>query len=607
MVDHHFQVNLRGIIDLLSNHLYKGPEVFVRELLQNAVDAIRAREALDEEFQPQISLELVRPRAGKPASLVVSENGIGLTEDEIHRFLATIGESSKRGIDGERPSDFIGQFGIGLLSCFMVSETIVVVTRSAKHNAETIEWRGNSDGTYTIRKLDTDISPGTQVYLTCKEGGEDYFELDRLTELAQYYGGLLPYPIHVSCGKSSKLINPEPPPWREEFASERDRHQALLKYGRQVFNEKFFDVIPLDLANVGIDGVAYILSYAPTATAKASHRIYLKDMFLNETSDNVLPPWAFFVRLVLNTRKLKPMASREGFQEDATLRKTRQALGNCLRGYLVNLSAKDPEKLIRLIAIHHLTIKSLAVADDEFYRLVIDWLPIETSAGEMTVGEYRSQHDVLRYVTTQEQFQQISQVAAAQDMCVINGCYVYMSELLEKYPHVFDEGRIEQLEPTDIIDSFGELDEAEEAEVADFVNQADITLRPFRCHAEIKKFAPADLPILYTLSGEGRFFRSVEQSKDVANPLWSSMLDNLTPKAASGGPFAQICFNFQNRLIRRLLTVKSRKVLQRTIETLYVQSLLLGHYPLNSREMKLLNDGLLSMIELALNVSEDPA
>ena len=124
-MDYKFQINLRGIIDLLSQHLYSGPQVYLRELLQNGVDAIQARTYLQSDHQGEISLELSAPRAPAPPTLVFMDNGVGLTEDEIHRFLATIGESSKRGEHWDRPTDFLGQFGIGLLSCFVVSDEIV--------------------------------------------------------------------------------------------------------------------------------------------------------------------------------------------------------------------------------------------------------------------------------------------------------------------------------------------------------------------------------------------------------------------------------------------------------------------------------------------------
>ncbi|MCE9529097.1 MAG: ATP-binding protein, partial [Planctomycetales bacterium] len=166
--EHKFQVNLRGVIDLLSDHLYSGPQVYLRELLQNGVDAIVARRKLEPEHVGSVLLEVMPAGKNNPPTLMVQDDGIGLTEAEVHEFLATIGQSSKR--EALNRDDFIGQFGIGLLSGFVVSEEIVVVTRSAKPGSPTVEWRGRSDGTYRIRTIAVDSAPGTQVYLRAKEG-----------------------------------------------------------------------------------------------------------------------------------------------------------------------------------------------------------------------------------------------------------------------------------------------------------------------------------------------------------------------------------------------------------------------------------------------------
>src|SRR5581483_4790075 len=115
-LENRFQVNLKGIITLLSDNLYSGPRVYVRELLQNAVDAIHARTIAEPGFAGgRIEIEV---NDGEVPTVVVQDNGVGLSEDEVHQFLATIGESSKRDDLGKARTDFIGQFGIGLLSCF---------------------------------------------------------------------------------------------------------------------------------------------------------------------------------------------------------------------------------------------------------------------------------------------------------------------------------------------------------------------------------------------------------------------------------------------------------------------------------------------------------
>jgi len=141
---YHFQVNLGGMLDVLSNHLYKSPDVFLRELLQNGVDAITLRQ----KSQPDWNGGKITITVEPGRRLVFRDNGAGLSEEGIHRFLAVIGQSSKTElVNGKIPEDYIGRFGIGLLSCFMVSDSIVVHTRPAVGGAAHM-WTGLPDGTY---------------------------------------------------------------------------------------------------------------------------------------------------------------------------------------------------------------------------------------------------------------------------------------------------------------------------------------------------------------------------------------------------------------------------------------------------------------------------
>jgi molecular chaperone HtpG len=602
-MDYKFQINLRGIIDLLSNHLYSGPEVFLRELLQNGVDAIRARFIHEPGHQGEITLEVVAPRGNRPATLVFADNGVGLTEEEIHRFLATIGQSSKGAEFWERPVDLIGQFGIGLLSCFVVSDEIVVITRSIKENSPTMEWRGRPDGTYTIKTLERDFEPGTQVYLTCKSGCEEHFEVDRVAEQAAHYGSLLPYPIKVLVGKGVRVINEDGAPWRRKYANREEQTTALLQYGRKTLGSDFFDAIPLRSAVGEVDGVAFVLPFSPSLATKRTHRVYLKHMLLSENAENLVPDWAFFVKCVVNANDLRPTASRESFYEDEKLASTRDALGDCLRNYLMGLARRDPQRLQRFIALHHLSIKALATRDDEFFKLFIDWLPFETSLGDMTMGGFRKQNDTIRYAPRVDAFRQIARVAAAQGLGVINAGYTYDVELMEKFAEVYPDVPVEVADPSSLTQSFADLTLEEREQAFALVKAADLVLQPFKCSAEIKKFEPAELPALYSTSSNAEFFRSVEQSKEVADTLWSSVLDNLTDKDGTD-LYSQLCFNFHNPLVRKLIRVKDRAVLQRSVEMLYVQALLLGHHPLSAREMKLLNEGLLGLIERGIDTRE---
>lgn len=181
-----FQVDLSGMVDLLSRHLYSGPQVFVRELIQNAVDAVSARLEHAPEAPAFIRLTPGTSEQGLP-TLEVTDTGTGLTAAEAAELLATIGRSSKRDpILGLGRDRFIGQFGIGLLASFMVADQIEVISRSEDLRAHPVHWIGYSDGTFTVSELeDTNISVGTTVRLTARSDSQSWFELDTLVPLAK--------------------------------------------------------------------------------------------------------------------------------------------------------------------------------------------------------------------------------------------------------------------------------------------------------------------------------------------------------------------------------------------------------------------------------------
>ena len=377
-----------------------------------------------------------------------------------------------------------------------------------------------------------------------------------------------------------------------------------MQFGVESFGRRFFDCVEVAIADAQIEGVIYIMKGAPTPTARRHHRIYLKDMLLTESGQNVLPEWAFFVQCVLNTTSLRPTASRESFYEDAALGQAREALGGALRDYIVDLKRRDPPRLARLIALHSMAIQQLAIRDDAFFALIADEIPMETSMGTLTLGEFRrAQPDgVVRYVPNVDMFRQVAQIASSQGMGIINAGYTWGRELVERLPHVFDDVRIEQMDAVDVAERFEDLTEDERAQARDLVACADDVLRPFRCRALVKRYAPEDLPALYATGQDMEFLREIERSREVADAGWSSLLANLVG-ASHEDTFAQLCLNWNNPLIRRLARVDDLDMARLSVQMLYVQSLLMGHHPLSSREMALLNTGLIDLIDATLATS----
>ncbi|WP_145146457.1 HSP90 family protein [Paenibacillus xylanexedens] len=601
--EYRFQVNLSGMIQILSNHLYSSPKVFLRELMQNATDAITARTEAEPGYQGEVRVELTG--TGEQLTMMVEDNGIGLTEADIHEFLAMIGQSSKRGqqalLDGE--TSFIGRFGIGLLSCFMVSHEIVMLTQSAK-GGPSMEWRGKPDGTYTIRQLDTQLSPGTKVYLRCTPDAAHYFEADYVKEALFYYGALLPYPVTLHHEGVQHVVNSETPIWLMDPALARSRRAEVLAFGERLLGEKFQDFIPLTTASGRTGGIAFVLPHAVNLNAKRSHRVYLKRMLISEKAENILPEWAFFVKCLIWTDELQPTASREHFYENEKLEEVRSELGDALRKGLVDMAESQTERLQKLIRLHALSMKALAVQDQAFFAMIHRWLPFESTRGHRELGELIDEGETLYFTSSVDEYRQIHHVASAQSMLVINGGYIYDSELIATLPMTVHNVRTERLEPDQVSMSFTDVPPAERNQYYDALRLADSALQRFRCRAEVKGFKPSDLPVLFTLSQESSTLRALEKASEESTELFSSILGSLSSGISSAG-YSTLYLNVNNPIIQRVLTSLDDQMTPIAIEMLYVNALMMGHYAMNRQELEVLNQGIVRFIDWGLRANTD--
>ncbi|MDI6402762.1 HSP90 family protein, partial [Balneolaceae bacterium ANBcel3] len=462
--------------------------------------------------------------------------------------------------------------------------------------SETIEWIGKSDGTYSVRSLKKNHSPGTRIYLRCKQGSEDFFQLKKLKKLLTHYGCFLPCSITLSDTESHFLIHQEKPfSFDQESIRNLDK-KAVLEYGRSIFDEEFIDFIPLSSETGDVSGIAFVISHKINPTVRKKHRVYIKKMFLSESVDNLLPDWAFFVRCIVNANNLQPTASREEIYEDIKLIKVQHELSNCIREYFINKAAFDTQTLQKIISIHRLAIKAMAIDDNELYELVVRWLPFETSLGDLTIEEIFKKTTTIQYTPNIDEFRQIQRISAAKSFCILNCGYVYDIDMVEKLPNVFPDIEIERIRPTDISESFTELSHTERELAYAFTKTANAVLQEYHCCALIKKFIPKELPALFIIDEEADFLRNINNTKEISNPLFSSVLGDLSQNIQASTQ-ARLCFNFNNPIIGKLIESQDSKIIQMSTEIIYIQSLLLGHYPLNNKEMKLLNGSLLNLIE----------
>ncbi|ARE75694.1 HSP90 family protein [Streptomyces sp. Sge12] len=606
---HSFQVDLRGLVDLLSHHLYSSPRVYVRELLQNAVDAITARHALEPAAEVRIRLSASGGR------VTIEDSGIGLTADEAHSLLATIGRSSKRagggsdlneqGLEATR-QEFLGQFGIGLLACFVVARQIRVVTRSARDpHAAPVEWLATDDGSYTVRELPHDArpEPGTTVVLEARPGAAEWAVPAKVEELARDYGSLLPYEIIFDDGEGGepRPITDRPAVWDRPFPTPDARRVALAGHCAQLFGFTPLDTIDLDLPVAGVRGVAYVLPEPTSPAHRAGHRVHLKGMLLTERADNLLPDWAFFVRAVLDTDTLRPTASRENLYDDETLAAVRDALGARVRGWLAELAASDPDRLAAFLQVHHLGVKSMARHDPDLLGLMLPWLPFETSDGSMSLQEFAAAHTDIHFTRTVEEFRQIAPIAAAHGLGVINAGYTYDADLLALLPAVRPELKVTELDAGAVTERLDPVPTSAELALAPFLATARTRLEPQSCDVVLRAFQPVAVPALYLDDRQARQERDRTAALESADSLWSGILGALRGSA----PRARLVLNHNNPLIRRIAALPDEALTGTAVESLYGQALLMSQRPLRPADSTLLNRAFLGLLEWATHSTDD--
>ncbi|UJP40102.1 HSP90 family protein [Cellulomonas palmilytica] len=632
-----FQVDLRGVVDLLARHLYSGPRVYVRELLQNGVDAITARRLHDADAPARVRL-----RPGPDGTLEVTDTGIGLTPAQATELLATVGRSSKRDLDlGLGREEFLGQFGIGLLSAFMVADEIELVSRSAvEAGAPPVRWVGYADGRYDLSVLpvDADVPVGSTVRLRARRDAEHWLSADTVVALAQEFGGLLPVDVAVevplqdvaggSSGSSPatawRRVSEPSLPWLATYPDEAARTAALAAYCERTLGFTPLAHIDLSVPLAGLTGVAFVLPTAVPPGAGSRHRVYLKRMLLGTHVDDLLPEWAFFVRCVVDTSVLRPTASREQLYSDELLLATQEVLAAQVRAWtvaaltassgagsagagssgagsseLTSAAADMPfETVRRIVSTHHLALRSLAVTDDEVLDLVAHVLPFETTDGATTLAQVREDVGEVLHTTRVEDFRRVAPVARAQGMTVVNAGYVYDDELLARLARR-PGWQVRELRAQDVAQVLAPVEPHRELEVLDQVQAAAAVVRPLDCALVVRRFEPAEVPAVLLQDRDGEHQQDARRTVAAADDLWGGVLAGFV--TGDDEPARRLVVNDANPTVRRLLAADpADPVLAAGVRSLYVTAVLLAGEPLRAREAELMNDAMSVLLEAGL-------
>lgn len=453
---HTFQAETRQLLDLMVHSLYTHKEIFLRELISNASDALdRLRfEALTKpELMPEavdlgVQIEL-DPQA---RTLVLHDNGIGMTHDELIENIGTIAKSGTRelmrrveGQGAEKLGQLIGQFGVGFYSAFMVADEVRVLTRRAG-TEEAWLWRSTGDGTYTLEPGERS-GAGTSITLHLKpaepeQGLPDFADEWTVSSTVKRYSDFLTYPI-VLHARREKRVEPEAGQEGEAAAKDtppetviekrtlnsmkplwtRDKAEVtseeLTRFYRHVsqdWNEPARTIWVRAEGRCEYRGLLFIPSKAPYdlfyVGSKAGLQLYARKVMIMESCEALMPRYLRFVRGVVDSPDLPLNVSREMLQNDGSIVQIRRGLTRKVLDAFSDIQRDEPDKYVELWAEFGRALKEGVADDSDNREALLRLLVFQSSADPTrltTLAEYVARmpegQDKLYYLTGESRAQ----------------------------------------------------------------------------------------------------------------------------------------------------------------------------------------------------------
>lgn len=351
-----FQADVERLLEILVHSLYREREVFLRELIANASDALsRVKLELLQSrtvHDPQVELAIYLEADEAALTLTVRDSGVGMTQDELLENLGTIARSSARALlELERAGEatggeLIGQFGVGFYAAFMVAETVTVTSRSARPEAEAAFWRSSGQGGFEVGPARQEAR-GTAVELKLKPEALEFLRPERLREVVRKHANFIAYPIYLKEGDDWVKLNAQSALWREPPGGVDEATYAAF------YRQLTLDAEPpLRTIHVRADTPIqfYALLYLPSRRdpffgLRDEHglALYARKVLIEPHAKALLPPYLRFVAGVVDAEDLPLNVSRETVQDTPLVARIRKVLVARVLAELARLAEDDPE------------------------------------------------------------------------------------------------------------------------------------------------------------------------------------------------------------------------------------------------------------------------
>jgi molecular chaperone HtpG len=351
-----FKAETRQILEILIHSLYTEREIFLREMISNASDALTRvdfeiltnRDVLDPDAE--LAIRIIPDSEEK--TLTIEDSGIGMTEEELITNLGTIAQSGARDFlkaareGGGDVSDLIGQFGVGFYSAFMVAEWIRVTSRSYQKDAQAAAWFSTGEDTFTVEPAERE-SRGTSVTVKLKDDASEFLEEYRLRDIVRKHSDFIPFPIYI--GDQEEQANRQTALWRQ---SPREVEQ---KDYDEFYKQLTLDFeAPLIHTHLAVDAPVqmYAILYVPSNPERGIFslrkeeglKLYARKVLIQEYNKDLLPEYLGFVQGVVDSEDLPLNVSRESVQSTRVMSQLKKLITSKTIDMLENLAKDDREK-----------------------------------------------------------------------------------------------------------------------------------------------------------------------------------------------------------------------------------------------------------------------
>ncbi|XP_045492318.1 heat shock protein 75 kDa, mitochondrial [Colias croceus] len=353
-----FQAETRMLLDIVARSLYSDKEVFIRELISNASDALEKFRYLSVSSAPDLpplentdrSLEIRLCTDKQNRTLVFQDSGIGMTKEELIQNLGTIARSGSKSFieeikkqGSDQASSIIGQFGVGFYSAFMVADKLEVYTRSSKTGSPGFKWSSDGSGTYEIEEVDN-VPIGTKIVVYLKTDCREFADEETVRNIIMKYSNFIGSPIYLN----DVQVNSIKPLWlMDPKEVTHEQHVEFYRFVGNSYDKPRYTLHYKTDAPLSIRSILYVPEGKPglfemSRDSDVGVALYSRKILIKSKAENILPKWLRFVKGVVDSEDIPLNLSRELLQNSALIAKLRHVLTNRFIKFMIDNAQKDP-------------------------------------------------------------------------------------------------------------------------------------------------------------------------------------------------------------------------------------------------------------------------